>query len=84
MNLIEAHAAIRDREDLVRFLAALREDLKSKPETWENTDLESFLEAMQSWVNAMEGYYKNHGRVMPNPPTWQMFADILMGARVYE
>ena len=54
MNLIEAHSAIRDKEGLVRFIGKLREDLKNNPQAWENTDLEAFLEAMQSWTNAMD------------------------------
>lgn len=84
MDLIKKHTSIQSKEDLVEFISALRADLKTNPSSWENMDLESFLEAMQSWMEAMEWYYKNHGRLMPNPPTWQVFADVLMGARIYE
>jgi hypothetical protein len=84
MDLEKKHSLIQTKADLAEFIAALRTDLKSNPSSWENADLDSFLEAMQSWTEAMEGYYKNHGRSMPNPPTWQVFGDMLMGARIYE
>lgn len=84
VNLMESHAKIQSREDLAVFMENLKQDLIEHPEAWENADLHSFLDAMQSWVKAMEWCYKNHGKEMPNLPTWQMFGDILMGARVYE
>jgi len=84
MDLIEKHSAIRTKDDLENFISALRQDFEENPATWENADLASFLDAMQSWVGAMEGYYKNHNRVLPDPPSWQVFGDILMGARIYE
>ena len=84
MDLMEKHSQIQSREDLAQFIAMLREDLKNNPNLWENQDLDSFLDAMHSWVEEMEGYYKNHNRVIPDPPTWQVFGDILMGSRIYE
>jgi predicted translin family RNA/ssDNA-binding protein len=84
MSLMDSHAKIQTREDLAAFVAVLKKDLQEHPEKWENAELYAFLDAMQSWVEAMEWYYKNHDREMPDPPTWQMIGDILMGARIYE
>lgn len=84
MELIESHSRIQTKDDLAEFIGLLKEDLINNPNKWENTDLESFLDAMQSWVEAMQWYYKNNGKEMPEPPTWQVFGDILMGARIYE
>ena len=84
MNLLEKHSQIQTKEDLAEFIGLLKEDFQNNPSTWENTDLYSFLDAMHSWVEAMQWYYENHGREMPDPPTWQVFGDILMGARIYE
>ena len=75
---------IANRAEFLSFLASLRSDLKTKPYGWENRDLPTFLQAMESWVADMDGYYRNIGQEMPPEPTWQMFADILNGARVYE
>jgi len=84
MDIIEAHSKIENKNDLANFIAVLRVDYKNNPNSWENRDLESFLDAMHSWVAAMENYYRNHHTPMPPQPTWKMFADILMGARIYE
>ena len=84
MNIIEAHSAIDTKEDLERFIGSLKNDLRLNPDFWGNTDLESFLDAMQSWVGAMEHYYRNNDLTMADPPTWKVFGDILMGARIYE
>lgn len=84
MELTEKHRQIQNKNDLAEFIGMLKKDLIENPDSWENSDLESFLEAMQSWVEAMQWYYKNHNRELPDPPTWQVFGDILMGARVYE
>ena len=84
MELIDKHSQIQNKEDLAQFIGILKDDLIKNTSLWENNDLESFLEAMQSWVEAMEWYYENHNRELPDPPTWQVFGDILMGARIYE
>jgi len=47
-------------------------------------NLESFLGALASWVEDMDGYYQNQGREVPPTPTWKMFGEMLAAARVYE
>lgn len=81
------HDQIKDvdsKERLADFVAALLRDLESNRKEWENVTLESFLEAMESWVRSMDNYYKNTGEPIPDTPTWRTFADILLAARVYE
>jgi hypothetical protein len=51
---------------------------------WENVTLDSFLEAMESWIRSMDNYYKNTGQPIPVAPSWRTLADILWAARVYE
>jgi len=62
----------------------LRTDLDQNRSRWENATLETFLTAMESWIIDMYAYYKNSGQPAADPPTWKTFADILMGASVYE
>lgn len=73
-----------DRKSFVDFVTKLGDDLKSNPTSWENQDLGAFLGALASWVEDMDGYYKNTGREIPKDVSWKVFADALMAARVYE
>ena len=84
MNLVEQTSSIRSRGEFLSFLTALRNDLSANPESWQNVTLESFLEALQAWVNDMDGYYTNIGKPVPQVPDWQVVAEMLMASRVYE
>jgi hypothetical protein len=75
---------IATRAEFLSFLADLRSDLIERPAEWENPDLAGFLEAMEAWIRDLDGHYANVGRPVPAQPSWQMLADILNAARVYE
>lgn len=75
---------IRTKEDLLKFLSALRKDLVINKENWENPTLESYLEAMEAWVEGMESYYVNTNQSIPEQPTWRVLADILYASKIYE
>ena len=52
---------------------------------WENKDIYTFLQAMAAWLRDADGYYKNAGQsVDVEKPSWQLFADALFAASVYE
>jgi hypothetical protein len=84
MRLAQLVANVKSKNDLSAFVVALRDDLRMNPDEWENLSLDEFLSAMADWVEAMEQYYRNTGRSMPESPTWQMFADILYASKIYE
>jgi len=75
---------IHTKKDFVKFLRALKRDHLENLSSWENKDIESFLEAMASWIEDMEGFYINQGLPSPEKPDWNVFADILMGGKLYE
>lgn len=75
---------IRTRQDFISFLRSLKRDYSENISSWENKDIETFLEAMASWVEDMDGFYINKGLRMPEKPDWKVFADILMGGKLYE
>ena len=55
------------------------------PGGWENSDLDSFLEALAAYARAVPGYVRNAGSAVdPERPSWQLFALVLAGARAYE
>ena len=84
MTLAEHTNSIRSREDFVAFVKALRKDLHDNPATWENANLERFLEALAAWVEDMDGYYANRGKPVPQQPDWKAAAEMLMAAKMYE
>jgi hypothetical protein len=80
----QAVDAIHTREAFVSFVRSLAHDVRERPDTWENVDLPSFLEAAAAWAESMDGYYANRGERLPERPDWRTFALILAAARVYE
>jgi hypothetical protein len=75
---------INDKKDFLKFVELLIIDLKTNPEDRKNRSLESYLEAIQSWTEDMEGYYENTNQPIPNNINWKVFADILIAAKMYE
>lgn len=76
--------AVESREDLVRFLHALSEEVRKNGHKWENRDLSSYLEGASGWTKDMEGAFKNMGQPVPAGPSWKLFAQILTAACQYE
>ncbi len=75
---------INSRQDFQAFMRRLVEDFR-KGEEWENAELGEYLRAIEVYTGSIDGYYKNFGKSVDlEKPTWRVFADILLGARVYE
>lgn len=72
------------REDLAVFVHELAHDLRTKPQDWENATLPAYLEAMAAWIEDAEGYYVGAGQPVPQQPSWQNLAEILLAAKHYE
>lgn len=72
------------REELAAFLAELADSVVKEPERWENSDLVDFLRAWAAWLEDMDGYFLNQGEPVPSAPSWQLIAQMLLAARVYE
>ncbi|MBX7066763.1 MAG: hypothetical protein K1X28_05990 [Parachlamydiales bacterium] len=75
---------IKTRQDFILFLRQLKNDYSENLSSWENRDVCAFLEGMASWIEDMEGFYKNQGIPNPENLNWKVFADILMGGKLYE
>lgn len=77
---------ITTHQAFVEFLELLHEDFLKHGNQWENDSLSRYLEAMHRWSHDVKSAYQN-GKAMPenaqNVP-WQLFADVLLAARVYE
>lgn len=75
---------IKNKHDFLNFLSLYIKDYNNNKESWTNRNIETFLEAMESWVEDMEGYYENMNLPVPENVSWKIFADILYAAKVYE
>ena len=76
---------VEDRASFIQFIYALKEDLITHPHRWENRRLEDFLEAMAAYAKDMQGTYdQTRQKTNADIPSWQLFADILSGATMYE
>ena len=76
---------VTDRQSFAKFIDLLRQDLIDNPESWENNKLDNFLGAICSYATDIQGVYDNTKQnVNADEPNWQTFADILMGATIYE
>ncbi len=74
-----------DRQSFIEFIVLLREDYLKNPESWENRNLEDFLEAIIRYTEDIQGYLDNTKQnVNADQPTWRIFADILKGSTIYE
>ncbi|GKV91645.1 MULTISPECIES: hypothetical protein [Pectobacterium] len=82
--MLDEFFPISSKDDLVKLISALARDFKENPDEWENKDLSSYLEAVASWIEDMDGYYENTNQPLPKDTNWKVFADILMAAKVYE
>ena len=76
--------AVATREDLARFVDALRDDLRAHPTWWENTDLGAYFDALASVVRSLDQRVVHAGETLPPHPTWRLVADVLLAARIYE
>lgn len=75
---------VRSRADLAKFILQLRDDLVSNPDSWENPDLERYLEALGAWTADMDGWFANRGDNEPAQPSWSLVAHMLYAAVIYE
>lgn len=74
-----------NREEFSKFLLQLQTDLEENPQNWENRTLFDFLEAMSRYTIDIQQFYKNtEQNINADEPSWQVFADIMLGAKIYE
>jgi hypothetical protein len=76
---------IQSRQQFIAHLFRLLDDFDGAGDHWANQDIYTFLQAMAAWLNDCQGYYRNAGRQIDvDNALWQVFADALSAAAVYE
>lgn len=68
--------SIQTKEDFLSFLRFLKKDYLENAQSWENREISTFLAAVTSWVEDMDGFYTNQELPVPEGPDWKIFADI--------
>lgn len=76
---------VPDRQSFSQLLKMLHDDFTNNPDSWENITLGDFLEAMSGYSADIQGFYDNTNQnIDANVASWRVFADIIIGATVYE
>ena len=75
---------VESNADAARIVEEMLHDLQCHPTEWENGTLERFLEALSASLDSLPNSYANRGVQFPNPPTWKLFAELLVMASGYE
>lgn len=74
---------IESKADFIDFMTALNLESKQDSLHWHKS-VRDYLEAIQSWVEDMDGYYLNQALPVPQDISWKVLAQILTAATVYE
>jgi len=78
-------ALIEDRADSVRREAAGRKTrvpAEAEDGGWQNSTIESFLDAGLAWARAT--YMGRNPHELGQPPSWRHFASFLYSGKIYE
>jgi hypothetical protein len=76
---------VTDRQSFITFLEAFHQDYINNVQDWENKTPDSFLEALTRYAADIQGYYNNTNKnINADKASWQVFADILQGTKIYE
>ncbi|ADG73318.1 conserved hypothetical protein [Cellulomonas flavigena DSM 20109] len=73
---------LRGRDQVLDALDELLAELRAYA-AWENSTLETFLDAFAALLGSIENAYVNSGRPVPDD-AWAVVADAVRGARFYE
>lgn len=84
-SITEVAKRVKTKKDFERFLRLLIDDHQRRPEAWENGSLGSFLEGLRGFAEDVGGYRRAAQEEEADPaPSWELFATMLLAARVYE
>ena len=82
-NIMNSNDSIVDTKS--KLLEVIKRLSNEYPNGFENLSVPDFLEALGAWMEDSEGYYKNLNLTDESSnPSWQLFADALKAATIYE
>lgn len=83
-KLWQQREAIRTREDLINFITDLKNDFENNPDHWEAKFTYDYLSGVAGYVHDGAMIGGEEDRKVPEQDVWNMFAEILHAAQVYE
>lgn len=83
-DLEETQSRVETREELIAFVSLLRQDFAKNGHQWENSTLDTYLEALQAVLADWRGRFANRGELVPEVPSWRLVAEVLLAASAYE
>ena len=84
MELYKEIDNVKTKEDFVKFLGLVAKDNIYKQKEWENKTIPEYLESIQSWIEDMDGYYKNNFLEVPTNVNWGFLATVFYVGKIYE
>ena len=84
MNIHERISKIHTREEFVEFLNLMINDEQINSEEWNDKSITEYLEGIASWVEDMDGYYKNMNLQIPTNIDWKFIATLMYVGKIYE
>lgn len=84
MELYKEIKKVSDKDQFINFINLLLKDYKTNPSSWENKNIENFLEGINSWIEDMEGYYENNKLPIPQNVDWNFIANLFYAGKLYE
>lgn len=84
MNISDILCSVDSKEEFMKFLDELRCDNEQREAEWENKDIKAYLEGVHSWVDDMEGYFRNMDMDIPKNIDWKFIATLFYAGKIYE
>jgi len=84
LESFEKISNIKSKNDLIDFLSFLSKDRQDNLDEWENNTIEEYLISISSWIEDMDGYYKNNNLPIPNDENWSLIATLFYIGKIYE
>lgn len=82
--LVESIKKIDSKNDFIKFIESLADDKSNNSLDWKNVDIGSYLNSIKSWVEDIEGYYKNMNLNIPSNIDWKFIATLFYVGKIYE
>ena len=76
-------SSVRTRRDFIVLLRTILDEENFS--SWKNKRTHCFLEALSAWLDDADWFYANSGEATkPDQISWQLLADAIQAALVYE
>lgn len=72
---------VQSKEALIALLNSLAQQ---DTDNWENMSTQDYLQALAAWLESSDAFYDNAKIPISHSPSWQLFADAMQAATIYE